>query len=356
MKPNYKALEVYTSVAEKTFGNPSSLHGLGVEAEKILNETRKILAKELACESENVIFTSGATESNNLALFSSALAYGRRGSKIVTTSIEHPSVLQVMKQLENQGFEVVYIKPNRIGEIDFQEFTDAVDDNTCLVSAMLVNNETGYILPVRRLFSAIKYKNSRVVTHCDAVQGFLKVPFRMTDLQADLVTISSHKIGGVKGVGALIKSKNVRIIPQIFGGGQEKNQRSGTENVPAIAAFGESIKSFVKCSDLSGYLRQHFVGMPFITVNSPEDASPYILNISIDGVKSEIMLHYLESKGIYVSSGSACSKGKISGVLRDFGIKNPDFAVRLSFSGENTKEDLQFLINALHEGYNKFRQ
>jgi cysteine desulfurase len=351
MKPNYKAVEVFGEVAENNFGNPSSLHNLGIAAEKILIETRKILARELSCDPDNVIFTSGATESNNLALFSSAAAYGRNGSRIITTSVEHPSVLQAMKQLENQGFEVVYVKPNRKGEIDVQDFLDAVDGNTCLVSAMAVNNETGYILPVRRIFSAVKNKNSRVVTHCDAVQGFLKTPLRMTDLQADLVTVSSHKIGGVKGVGALIKSKNVRVIPQIFGGGQEKNQRSGTENVPAIAAFGVAVKNFKKCEDLSGYLRKHF-SQPFITVNSPEDASPYILNISVDGVKSEVMLHFLESKEIYVSSGSACSKGKVSGVLRDFGIKSPDFAIRLSFCSDNTKEQLSILINALIEGHN----
>ncbi|MDR0919636.1 MAG: cysteine desulfurase [Oscillospiraceae bacterium] len=351
MQPHYKALEVYKRTAEEVFGNPSSLHTLGVKAEQVINESRKVLAKELSCDPDNIIFTSGATESNNLGLFSSASAYGRNGSRIVTTSVEHPSVAEPLKYLSTKGFEVVYIKPDRNGEINPQEFLEAVNDNTCLVSCMLVNNETGYILPVRRIFTAIKHKNSRVVTHCDAVQGFMKIPVKMTDLQADLITVSAHKIGGVKGVGALIKSKNVRIIPQIYGGGQERNSRSGTENVPAIASFASAVEYTKKGEELISFLRNN-LNREYITINSPENGSPYILNVSVEGVKSEVMLHFLESKEIYVSSGSACSKGKVSGVLREFGVKNPDFSIRISLSDESTKNDLRTLIKAIDEGYN----
>lgn len=359
-KPCREAVNAAVDCMTENYGNPSSLHSKGLKAQLVTDNVRKIIAKELACPPECVYFTSGATESNNTAILGTAAAYGKRRPKIVTTSVEHASVKAAMNELENRGFEVVRISPDKDGEISHEQIINAVDDRTCLVSMMLVNNETGYILPVRRAFYGIKKKFPQCITHCDAVQGFMKLPVKVNTINADLVSMSAHKIYGCKGVGGLYIKKGVHISGMLFGGGQEKGFRPGTENVPMIAAFGAAVKA------LSGTIQQRYDEMERlkklfcqrlesiegVVVNSGENCSPYIINISVPGIRSEIMLHYLESKEIFVSSGSACSKGAQSGVLTEFGLKPQlaDSALRISLCPQNTLSELRVLAESIEEG------
>ena len=266
------------------------------------------------------------------------------------------------KHLEEMGYEVVRIYPDSSGEISADEFIAAVDDNTFMVSCMLVNNETGAIHPVKRIFSAVKRSFPECVTHCDAVQGFMKIPFKAADLCADLITVSGHKIHAVKGAGALFVKKGIRVAPLIYGGGQEKGFRPGTESVPLIAAFGAAINSmrpeiktaYSNAEELNGYLRKKLEKLPFVTINSrAQNTSPYILNFSAEGIRSETMLHYLESNEVYVSSGSACSKGAKSPVIAAMKLKDSlaDSALRVSFSRMTTYGDINTLVKYLQLGY-----
>lgn len=347
------------------YGNPSSLHKLGLAAEQNVTEARKAVAAALVCDPQCVTFTSGATECNNTAIFGAAKNYGKRKKKIVVSAIEHPSVAEPIKYLEEkEGFEVVRIKPTRGGEISPEDFIEAVDENTCLVSCMLVNNETGAIQPVRRIFSQIKRNFPECVTHCDAVQGFMKMPIKSAEIFADVIVVSGHKVHAVKGVGAMYIRKGIRIAPLLLGGGQEKNLRSGTESVPLIAGFGAAIRALMptvgvaheNAEQISAYLLKKLSKLEYVTVNSTaENTSPYITNFSVEGIRSEIMLHYLESKDIYVSSGSACSKGAHSSVLTAMGVsdKFADSAIRVSICRTTTMGEIDVLVTALQEGYQK---
>lgn len=347
------------------YGNPSSLHKLGLTAEQNVTEARKAVAAALVCDPQCVTFTSGATECNNTAIFGAAKNYGKRNKKIVVSAIEHPSVAEPIKYLEEkEGFEVVRIKPSRGGEISAEDFIDAVDENTCLASCMLVNNETGAIQPVRRIFSQIKRNFPECVTHCDAVQGFMKMPIKSAEIFADIIVVSGHKVHAVKGVGAMYIRKGIRIAPLLLGGGQEKNLRSGTESVPLIAGFGAAIRALMptvgvaheNAEQISAYLLKKLSKLEYVTVNSTaENTSPYITNFSVEGIRSEIMLHYLESKDIYVSSGSACSKGAHSSVLTAMGVsdKLADSAIRVSICRTTTMGEIDVLVTALQEGYQK---
>ncbi|MGN1036236.1 MAG: cysteine desulfurase family protein, partial [Ruminococcus sp.] len=304
-----------------------------------------------------------ATESSNMALKGSAMAYGKRKRRIVTSSVEHSSVKESINELEKSGFEVVRISPDKNGIFNPDDFINAVDENTCLVSVMLVNNETGYILPVKKVFSVIKRRFPDVVTHCDCVQGFMKIPVKVRELNADLISLSGHKIHSAKGVGALYIKKGIRLIPVINGGKQENGIRSGTESVPLIMGFGASVKAlsphieehYRYVSELKKYLCSRLSELDYISVNSKSDASPYIVNISASGIRSEIMLHWLESHEIYVSSGSACSKGAKSGVLDEFGLSQrlADSALRISLDFSNTKEEIDKFVDVLKEGQQK---
>lgn len=359
-KPCAEAIEAVTNVLSNTFGNPSSLHRLGVEAEKVVTEARKSLAAALVCEPDCIYFTSGATESNNTAILGVATNYGKRRKKIITTTIEHPSVAETVTRLENQGFEVVRIAPDEQGEITPEAILSQVDDKTCLVTCMLVNNENGYILPVRKVFSEIKRNYPEVITHCDAVQGFMKVPFKAKLLGADIISVSGHKINGPKGIGALYIKKGVRVSPLITGGGQERKQRSGTESVPLIAGFGASVRKrmsdltdrFEYCETVKAYFLERIQENKNIVSLCPQNSSPYIISIAVPGVKSETMLHFLESKDIFVSSGSACSKGAKSKVMAQFNTadKYLDFVLRLSISHETTTKDIDEVIEAINQG------
>lgn len=359
-KPCAEAVNAALECMTVNYGNPSSLHSKGLEAELAVGEARKIIAKEIGCAPECIYFTSGATESNNTAVFGSAAAYGKRRPKIVASSVEHASVRSAVNELENRGFEVVRISPDKNGEFFPEQFINAVDDKTCLISMMTVNNETGYILPVKETFSEIKRRFPQCVTHCDAVQGFMKLPFKASSFNADLVSISAHKIHGCKGVGGLYVKKGIRLASTLFGGSQERGMRPGTENVPMIAAFGAAVKAlggsaekrYAETEKLKNRFCEILENIDGITVNSGNDCSPYIINISVPGIRSEIMLHYLEAEGIYVSSGSACSKGKQSGVLAEFGLNSrlADSAVRISLCYENDFSELKSLAEAIETG------
>ena len=359
-KPSEQSVSAIMNILSNNFGNPSSLHRLGVEAEREVTKARKIIAAALVADPECVYFTSGATESNNLAINGIAENYGKRRKKIITTAIEHPSIAEPVKRLEELGFEIVRIQPDPNGEFEYESIISQVDDRTCMVSCMLVNNETGAILPIKKVFTYIKRNFPEVITHCDAVQAFMKIPFKANQLFSDVISISAHKINGPKGIGAIYIKKGIRIAPQMNGGGQEKKIRSGTESVPLIAGFGaaveEKIQTVSQRLDYVQGLKSYFLEvvdvLKGITIISSPDASPYIINFAVEGIKSETMLHYLESKDIFVSSGSACSKGKKSEVLKAFNVNEKllDFSIRISFSDKNTKEEIDSLIEAISDG------
>ncbi len=356
---------VSPSVAEKAFkvmteiyGNPSSLHTKGIEAEKELEQARKALAERLGAQHEEIFFTSGGTEANNLAVFGAAEAKKRSGKRIVVSSAEHSSVLEAAKHLEQNGWDVVYITPCADGTISPGDVAEQVDKNTTLVSVMYVNNETGAINPVDEIFELARLKNPGIICHTDAVQAFGKLEIKAKKLGADLISVSGHKVFAPKGVGAIYIKRGVRLVSRQFGGEQEKKVRPGTEPLPLIAAFGEACAEFdIKenyrlVSELKNYAVQRLSEIDGVLFNSPENALPYVLNITAGRVRSETMLHFLEEREVYVSSGSACAKGKPSHVLSAMGIdkKRADSALRISFSKHNTKEDIDALCEGIREG------
>lgn len=363
---NSATTQVLPSVAQKAvelmvdeFGNPSSLHTRGFRARKLLEEARAQVAQRLGAQPEEITFTSGGTESNNLAIFGAAQARRRLGNKIVTTAAEHDSVLNPCRALEKQGFEVVYLKPDATGHLPEEALAQAIDEKTILVSVMLVNNETGAIFPVQAAGRAIRRKKAPALLHVDAVQGFGKLPFTVKKLGVDLLTLSGHKIHGPKGIGALYVKKGVRILPQALGGGQERGMRSGTESVPLICALGEAVRllppaeeALEQVGKLNTLLREKLAQMPEVTVHSPEDGLPYVLNFSAGRVRGETMLHFLAERGVYVSSGSACGKAKPSHVLEamDLPREQVESALRVSFSRFSTPADVEALVDGLKAG------
>ncbi len=360
-KPCREAVEAAVKVANECFGNVSSLHRMGIEAEKAVNSARTTILKKLGNGAVNgqLFFTSGATESNNTVIKGVCEAYKRSGNTIITTAMEHPSVARVMDSVEKQGFNVIRLAPKDAFENYEEYIAENVTDDTILVSCMAVNNETGYKVDTKKLYALVKRKNKNTLLHVDGVQGFCK-----TELCGDFISLSAHKIHGLKGIGALYAAKGVRFTPLLLGGGQQKNLRSGTEAVEAISAFEAAVKAYpadlTHYEQLNAYLRERLSEIDDIVINSP-DASRGVFNIlsfSVLGVRSEIMLHFLEEKEIYVSSGSACSKGKISGVPEAFGIddKRADSTLRVSFSFENTKEDIDTLVNEIKAGCQRFRR
>lgn len=360
------ACEAAVSAMKTVYGNPSSLHRLGFDAEKLVTQSRKQIAGALSCYPDELYFTSGATESNNLAIRGLTGAYPRIGRKIVTTAIEHPSVGETVESLCGAGYEVIRLSPDNDGNFSPAAFAEAVDEDTSLVTFMLVNNEVGVLLPAAEICKAVKRKNPNTLIHIDAVQGFCKVPFRADRTLVDTVSISGHKIYAPKGVGGLYVKKGIRLKPIQTGGGQEKGLRSGTESVPLIAAFGAAVaqtypdmeKNQAHYRELREYLKKHLMSTQEIVMNSPENAVPYICNFSVRGIRSEIMLHFLEQSGIYVSSGSACAKGKPSPVLAAMGIpkERADSAIRISFSPETTISDIDILLDGLRGGISSLQK
>lgn len=354
-KPCEQAIIAAAENMRNNFGNASSLHKLGIEAEKVLTSAKKTILARLGLDGE-IYFTSGATESNNTALLGVCEVYKRVGNRIVTTSVEHPSVARVMDKLEAMGFEVVRIAPKDCMDSFEQAVIGAVDGNTLLVSTMAVNNETGFHIDVQKIYRAVKAKYPKCMVHVDGVQGFCKVP-----LAGDFISMSAHKIHGIKGVGALYCAKGARFAPLLAGGGQQKNLRSGTEPIDIIAGFEAAVKAYPKTmshlEELYSHTAKLLSGLEGVTVNSKNNI-PSILNFSVQGVRSEIMLHYLEESQIYISSGSACSKGKKSAVLSEFGIsdKNIDSAIRVSFNNENTIAETEQFVDAIYNGIKRFRR
>lgn len=363
-RPCEPAVSAVFQCMVEDYGNPSSLHSIGLKAENIVTDARKSIAAALVCDPKCITFTSGATEANNTIIFGAARNYGKRNmKKIVVSAIEHPSVAEPIKKLEETGeYTVVRIAPDRSGAISAEDFINAIDENTFLVSCMLVNNETGAINPVKKIFTYVKKNFPQCITHCDAVQAFMKLPIKSADICADAIVVSGHKVHAVKGVGAMYIRKGVRIAPLVYGGGQENGLRSGTESVPLIAGFGAAVRALMgtmktahsNADTICAYLLKGLSKLDFVKINSKlDDHCPYILNFSVEGIRSEIMLHYLESRDIFVSSGSACAKGAHSSVLTAMGVPDrlADSAIRVSISRTTTAGDIDALINALRDGY-----
>ena len=343
-----KAIQMMT----ECYGNPSSLHSKGFEAQKEMELARQRAAELLSVEKDEIYFTSGGTESNNTALFGAAKALCRRGNRIVTTAVEHSSVMESAQRLEKEGFEVVYLTPDSSGHISKEALTSVIDKQTILVSMMAVNNETGAILPIETVRRIIDRAGAPALFHVDGVQALGKIPLKLKKLGVDLFSASSHKIHGPKGAGILYVRKGARILPLHYGGEQEKKLRPGTEAIPLICAMGEAIEALppmdrelAQMKELNAYCREKLGVIQSVRFNSGEDALPYILNFSVVGIRSETMLHYLAERNIFVSSGSACAKGKKSHVLSALGLapERIDSAVRVSFSRYNTKEDIDEL-------------
>ena len=344
------------------YGNPSSLHKKGMEAENILKDASQFFARAIGCLPEEILYTSGGTESNNMAIIGAALAYKRRGKKIITSNIEHPSVGEVFKFLETQGFDVVTVGVNKEGYIDLEALRNMVDDETVLVSIMHVNNEIGTIQPISEIGYLIKEKNAETLFHVDAVQSFAKIPVHVKKSKIDFLSISAHKFYGPRGIGLLYKNKKVRMQQLLWGGGQQKNMRSGTENVPGVAG-ALSAASYVL--DNQSSILEHMMACKMtlanglletlsdVWINGPslEQGAPYILNMGFKDVRAEVLLHALEQEGIFVSSGSACSSHKKTkdGVLVAIGLPNHylDNAIRFSFSHDTSLEDIKKVVQVI---------
>lgn len=363
-KPSMACVGAVNKMLTESWGNPSSLHALGVSAAKEIILARTAVAESLGAEKEEIIFTSGGTEANNLALFGAVKAKKRLGNRIITTAIEHESVLQSAEELEKQGFEVIYLKPDKYGFISEEQLKAAVNDKTILVSMMYINNEVGSVMPVDKIKRIVTRANSPALIHIDCVQAYGKTAINAKKLGADLITVSAHKIHGPKGVGALYINKAANLTNQnfakTFGGEQERKLRPGTEAAPLIAGFAAAVKEMDlsksqkdKIKALNAYAKEKLSEIDGVAFNSSENASPYIINIYVPTfMRSQTILQELSSNyNVYVSNGSACAKGKKSHVLSAMGLSNEilDKSIRISFSRYNTKEEVDLLVNALKE-------
>lgn len=358
-----EAAAVMTVAMTTHWGNPSSLHEKGLQAQTVLDHARSEVAKKLSCREEEITFTSGGTESNNIAVFGAAAALKREGNRIVTTQVEHPSIAEPVNELEAEGFEVVRLGVDSTGRISAGELADAVNRRTILVTIMAVNNEVGTVQPVEAAKKAVRAAGAPAVVHVDAVQAFGKIPVKPASLGIDILTISSHKIHGPKGAGAIFISKDIRVLPRYHGGTQEKKIRPGTEPMPAIAGFGAAVKAlpdvraeYDSARRLRDYLLKELGKLNGIAVNSPPDALPFVTNISVLGVNSEHMLNFLSQRGVYVSSGSACSKGSRSKVLEAMRLDEErlNSPIRISTSRFTTNEHIDMLVEGLSEGQKRF--
>lgn len=345
------------------YGNPSSMHHKGVEAEKYLRYARETIARLLKVNEKEILFTSGGTESDNIALIGTAMANHRRGRHLITTQIEHPAILQTMQYLEEQGFEVTYLKVDGQGRIDLQELEGAIREDTILVSIMHTNNEIGTVEPIAEAGALIKRCNPQTYFHVDAVQGFGKFPIYPSRMHVDMLSVSGHKIHGPKGVGFLYIKDGTKIHPIIYGGGQQKSMRSGTENVPGIAGLAmasEMIYRDLEQDRMQMYrLREELIEgalkIEDVKVNGCREGefAPHIVSLSVAGVRSEVMLHALEDRGIYISAGSACASNRphTSATLKAIGVEKGllDSTLRFSLSVFTTEEEIQYTVQALHE-------
>ncbi len=351
-----EAADAMMKMLTENYGNPSSLHKKGIEASKALENAREHIADALSCSKDEIYFTPSGTAANNTAIFGAVNANKRRGNRIITTSLEHPSVNECMKKLEEQGFEVIRLKPDINGAFSPAELMNAINSKTILISIMAVNNEIGTINPINQIKSALRRVNSQALIHVDAVQGFGKIPLNPAKTGIDLMSVSAHKIHGPKGAGALYIRKGLKIHPYLVGGGQEKGMVSGTEPIPAIIGFGEAVRALPNVTaelahikELRDYFVREVVKIGGVHINSPADALPYIINLSVTGVPSQTIVNSLSEKGIYVSAGSACKKGHRSEVLTAIGLdgKLIDSAIRISLSRYTTKSDMDEVVSAI---------
>lgn len=355
--PEVKDLMI--KLMEEDYGNPSSLHMKGVQAEKYLKEAKTRIARQLKCQEKELVFTSGGTESNNLAIIGAAMAKRRMGKHIITSAVEHASVLDTLNFLEKEGFEVTKLCVDEHGRVLLDELKESLREDTILVSVMYVNNEIGTVEPVNEIAEIVKGHNPNILIHVDAVQAFGKLNFAPKNLKVDLLSISGHKIHGPKGSGILYIKDKTLIRPIIYGGGQQKAMRSGTENVPAYAGLGLATEIIYKDHDKKiqyiQSLKDSFIEKvtAFEDVYNNSQDAPHIASVSFVGVRSEVMLHALEERGIYVSAGSACSSNKphISGVLSSIGMPSErlESTLRFSFSVNNTMEQVEYAVGVIGE-------
>lgn len=353
--------DIVVKAMTEDYGNPSAKHRKGMEAERYVRQAAADIARTLKVKEKEIVFTSGGTESNNMALIGTAMANRRGGKHIITTRIEHASVYNPLVFLEQQGYEVTYLSVDSGGRISLKELEASVRPDTILVSVMYVNNEVGAIEPVDDIASLVHGMNPALLFHVDAIQAYGKMDIRPKKQGIDLLSVSAHKFHGPKGVGFLYIDERVKIRPLLYGGGQQKDMRSGTENVPGIAGMGQAAKEIYtdhrrKMDHITGlkdYMIDRMEELEGVTVNSLKGAgsAPQIVSASFEGVRSEVLLHALEDKGIYVSSGSACSSNHpaISGTLKAIGVKNNllDSTLRFSFGMFNTKEEIDYCMEAL---------
>lgn len=361
--------DIMVKIMTEDYGNPSSLHQKGVDAEKYLRKAREEISSILKVNEKEILFTSGGTESNNLAIIGTALANKRKGNHIITTSIEHASVTNTMKFLESLGFKITYLDVNDKGQISAEDVRNAICDDTILISIMYVNNEIGAIQPIDEVAQVIGETKPDVLFHVDAIQAFGKMKIYPKRQNIDMMSVSAHKLHGPKGAGFLYIRDKVKISPIIFGGGQQKGMRSGTENVPGIAGMALACRNVYTCFDekienlyeLKDYFIDRMSELDGVRINSfkGKESAPHIVSISFEGIRSEVVLHSLEEKKIYVSSGSACSSNKpaVSATLKGIGLPKEllDSTLRFSFCMETTKEELDYAVETLKDLLGKLR-
>lgn len=362
--------EIMVKIMVSDYGNPSSMHKKGVEAENYIKEARNCLAKVLKVEGKEIVFTSGGTEANNLALIGTAMANQRAGKHIITSCIEHPSITNGMNYLEKEGFEVTYLSVDKNGLINLEELKEAVRKDTILVSIMYVNNEIGAVEPIEEIAAIIKKKNPNVLFHVDAIQAFGKYRIYPKRMGIDLLSVSGHKIHGPKGSGFLYICSGVKIHPILFGGGQQNGIRSGTENVPAIAGLGKAAEEIYQNFETKiAYfytLKAHFIeGIKKIEGTqihglTNQDSAPHIVSVGFLGIRSEVLLHALEEKGIFVSAGSACASNKttVSATLKGIKVEQNylDSTIRFSFSIFTTEEEIEYCLLTLQKTLEQLRR
>lgn len=359
--------ELMVQVMREDYGNPSSLHKRGVQAQLLVERAQKQVLSSLGAKKGQVLFTSGGTESNNLALFGGSDAKKRRGNRIITTTIEHSSVLSTARELSKRGFELIEISPESDGRINPEKLLDACNGDTILVSMMLVNNEVGSLQPILEVSKKLRAKSPNALLHTDAVQAFGKIPLSVSALGVDMLSLSGHKIHAPKGVGALYLAEKVRITPLLYGGSQQGGLRPGTESVPMISALGlaaiKAVENLAenrsKAEETKQELLKRLSAMQNVVINSAEqNCSPFLLNCSVVGYRSETMLHFLASHGIYVSSGSACSKGAKSHVLSAMGKSDReiDSALRISLCKYSTPQEAAHFCDTLALAMQSLRQ
>lgn len=359
-----EAIDGMLDCLKNNWGNPSSLHEKGIQAEDLLERARKTVAGAIGCEPSEIVFTSGGTQSNNIAVFGAVEAAKRKGNKIITSSVEHPSVMKAFDRLENEGYEVVRLQVDRFGRVDLEQLKNELDEKTVLVSVMAVNNELGTNEPIREISALIKKSGCPALFHVDAVQAFGKIPLSVRSLGVDLMSISSHKIHGPKGAGALYVKKGVRLVSPVVGGGQERDLRPGTEPMPAIAGFAGAVsaltvqKSLEKITALRNQTVEKLKNMDGVVLNSPDDALPYIINLSLPGLPSEAVLNLLSNRNIYVSSGSACAKGHKSPVLTAAGLDTEriNSSLRISFSRFTEETEIEMLLDGINKALSTLRR